>query len=263
LGRKSRSLRLPTIASFLFVSACAAPGTPPLQAASEAFSTPVASDCQQVSPKARLTVLKKDSYFTTYKSILGEIGMQAATETPRTIGASVGAAIGGSKEPYSTVATSAGARAGGMVADALQDFGSSNGRRLNRLSKQPRAFCRSFEAERARVARSVGLALKSLGYPIKRADMQAGVFETDFVDSQNDIAMWVDRYRITVEPLENGYTAVRVRRQVFISRDTADNAMGTIYNQGASSGHGETWIITRITDELAGRPNASTISDDR
>ena len=239
---------------------CAAPGAPVVIDPGIASGIPVLRNCQNIAPSVRVTRLERGRYFTTYGSILQEIGQQTVTDVPRMVAAEADSAFAGRSEPYGSVAGNVISRTGDLASGQIQNHDRLQGRRLNRLGQEPLGFCRAFEASRPEVLRAVAGAMSSLGYPMKISDLQNGIFETEFDDGQNRDAMWMDRYRATVEPLDSGLVGVRIRRQVFISRRTSTSGIGTIYNQAIPSGHGETWILTRVTDELAGRPNISTVA---
>lgn len=260
LNRMSWLAALMAGSASVLASSCAAPGAPTLLDAEIATGVPVLANCQNIAPNVRVTRLEKDHYFTTYGSILQEIGQQTVTDVPRMVAAEAGAAFTGRSEPYGTVAGNVIGRTGDLASGQVQTHDRLQGRRLNRLGQEPPGFCRAFQSSQIEVSRALAEAMASLGHPMKISDLQNGVFETEFADGQHRDAMWMDRYRATVEPLDSGLVGVRVRRQVFISRETSTSGTGTIYNQAIPSGHGESWILTRVTDELAGRPNVSTVA---
>jgi hypothetical protein len=77
------------------------------------------------------------------------------------------------------------------------------------------------------------------------SDHENGLFETDFTERQHPAAHWLDSYFIGVAQATPGSTVVEVLRTVYISRD------GHTFNQGASVGHNEAWILTQIGDRLS------------
>lgn len=227
---------------------------------SQAQGPPLLATCQNIQPDVRVTRLNSDRYFTTWGSVWGEVGQAATTDVPRIIATEASAPLRGEREPYGTFASNIAIRSGDAFSDAIQQHDRYQGRRLNRLGDQPPGFCRAFQAPREQVVAAVGRAMAALEHEVTRANPQEGVFETAFLDGEHRTAIWMDRYRATVEVLDAGYVGVRVRRQVFISRKSLAGETGTVYSQGISAGHGEAWILTRITDDLRGRPIVSTIA---
>lgn len=248
-------LRLLSVCLAALLASCAAPGAPALRNANAVDADLLVPDCQNIAPNVRVTRLRTSSYFTTWGSVYAEIGQQAQTDIPRLVGQE---AAGRVRDPVGQRIIS---RAGNLASEQFQDSDTYQGRRLNRLPQRPVGFCRAFAADRRRVIQAANAAAVSLGRSLTVADIENGIFETAFKDGEHSAAKWMDRYRITVEPLSSGLSGVRVRRQVFISRETRGE-IGYVYNEGISAGHGEAWVLTRVTDDLAGRPNVSTIAVD-
>lgn len=120
-------------------------------------------------------------------------------------------------------------------------------------------WCAAFDVAPVELFASVARLLPELGYSIAVASESGGLIITELVyrpprtlEWGGQILMtapnrWKDRYFIVVEPMPDRRTAVRVRREVRISRRQDGGWSDFILE--TSSGHNEAVILNRIAGQ--------------
>ncbi len=211
--------------------------------------------CKDVPVAKRVSAFRTDSYLTTVGSVFAEALMPGVSSGLNEGLSEAGAmrgyqAAGGSKVLGDHLPT-IGARAGSMLSEKIHKPADFDGLPVFLLPSQPKAFCRTYGVSRVLVVAAVGDTMRALGIPLKANDYKKGIFETEFVKRQRREAVWIERYRITVEDAQSG-VVVKVKRQVFRGRNPTIGGDDTpaLYTQGISSGHNETWILTQLSDAV-------------
>ncbi len=220
------------------LAGCVAPGTPSMRQSAVDGEGSLILGCQNVSGKTRVESYISNSYLTTWGSSYKEganQGLQQALDDPTL-------AIGGTLLQQLVSSLASEHAAGAM---RLENSRPSYWReKTNSLASSPQPFCRRYAAKFAAVSRAAAATVRQMDFRPRVVDERFGVFETEFVERRHAAARWRDRYVIVVEPEGPDNTVVMVFRIVYIAR--SDN----VFNQGVSVGHNETWIMTRVADQL-------------
>lgn len=231
-----------TFACFM-VLGCAAPGAPVLRTTTADGQGPLIPHCQNVVQDYRVESFLLGYYLTTWGSAAGEgtqEGIRRALEDPSAKSTQGSAFVQFLIDQYPSGSESIGR----FFSSPAPTWRTP----INSLKNVPMPFCRRYYYPGKEVSRAAQSAIESLSqYRIITNDPQLGIFETDFFEQRHATARWRDRFMILVEYESYGTSVVRVFRDVYIDRS------GTLFNQGASVGRQEAYILTRIDDVLANR----------